>query len=382
MKAKSINGKSAGEIKDALTEFITDGFNPTLAFVFLSGTQNIGEISKILDERKIQIFGTTATGEFTEHGVETDSIAVLLLDINHSNFKLMFKDIFPESAKQTASQFASESLAEFVNPAFIIAASNVTSPGEDILSGFTEKAGDNITVIGGIASDQDWINGSRVFTNNRISSQALICLAINQDRISVNGSAVSGWKPVGTVKTVTKSEGNKIFTIDDQPALDLIIKYTGIKVDPDNNEDIYTQLGSSMPLQVQKSEGLPVMKPPIMFNPSDHSIFCGGVVPEGTKIRFSLPPDFDVIEEVIKSAQESKLKAMPEAEAMLIFSCHGRLEAFGPLVDKEIEGLQEVWNVPMAGFFSFGEWGKPLGGKSDFHGTTCSWVLLKENKDL
>jgi hypothetical protein len=37
-----------------------------------------------------------------------------------------------------------------------------------------------------------------------------------------------------------------------------------------------------------------------------------------------------------------------------------------------------VWNAPMAGFYTYGEFGKGLNGKHEFHSTTCSWVALKE----
>lgn len=32
----------------------------------------------------------------------------------------------------------------------------------------------------------------------------------------------------------------------------------------------------------------------------------------------------------------------------------------------------------MAGFFSYGEYGKGLNNNYRFHSTTCSWVALKE----
>jgi small ligand-binding sensory domain FIST len=32
----------------------------------------------------------------------------------------------------------------------------------------------------------------------------------------------------------------------------------------------------------------------------------------------------------------------------------------------------------MTGYFSLGEFGAVKGGKATFHGTTCSWVALKE----
>jgi small ligand-binding sensory domain FIST len=105
---------------------------------------------------------------------------------------------------------------------------------------------------------------------------------------------------------------------------------------------------------------------------------CGGHIPEGAKIRFSLPPDFDIVVTVIESARNLKEQTLPEADALLIFSCIGRQVTLGPLIDEEIKGLNEVWNIPMTGYFSLGEFGAVKGGKATFHGTTCSWVALKE----
>ena len=44
----------------------------------------------------------------------------------------------------------------------------------------------------------------------------------------------------------------------------------------------------------------------------------------------------------------------------------------------ENEGLAEVWKTPMAGFFTYGEFGRVLNGKQNFHSGACCWVTLKE----
>ncbi len=41
---------------------------------------------------------------------------------------------------------------------------------------------------------------------------------LSEDKIAVKGIATCGWQAIGT--TVTKSEGNIVYTIDDKPALD------------------------------------------------------------------------------------------------------------------------------------------------------------------
>jgi hypothetical protein len=378
MKAKSIKGKSPEIIQSALQECMADGFKPTLAITFLSDKQHVDTVRSILDEANIQVFGVTTVGEFIEDSVDNETIVILLLDINPEDFIIGIKDSDASSIEQAAKSLAEKGLAIFPNPAFIISGSHVGAPGDSMLKGIIDIAGADANVIGGIASSDSLEVSGFVFTNDHISEQGMICLCINQDNILVRGLAVSGWKPMGTSKTVTKSEGNHLFTIDDEPALDVFLKYTGLKIDLENKEDIFFFVESNYPFQVQRKIGSPVMNPPLMINNADGSLFCGMNIPQGSKIKFSMPPDFEVIDDVIASSEKIKIDSAPDADAMIIFSCIGRLHAFGPLVYEENRGLQNVWDVPMAGFFSFGEFGKPVGGKSEFHGTTCSWVVLKE----
>jgi hypothetical protein len=67
-----------------------------------------------------------------------------------------------------------------------------------------------------------------------------------------------------------------------------------------------------------------------------------------------------------------------DAYALLVFSCAGREPALGRLITMENEGLAELWNSPMAGFFSYGEFGRAKNGGQNFHSGTCCWWALKE----
>ncbi|MFZ1321059.1 MAG: hypothetical protein WAT71_05840 [Ignavibacteria bacterium] len=48
------------------------------------------------------------------------------------------------------------------------------------------------------------------------------------------------------------------------------------------------------------------------------------------------------------------------------------------MTSEEIERVQEVWNAPFIGFFSYGKFGKSKNGKYEFHNNTCCVVALKE----
>ncbi len=381
MNAKTITGNNHEDIRSSLEEALADGFQPTVGVLFVPSHFDFEGIVKVLDEHSIAIFGANTPDKFTDQGMENDAATILLMDLDPACFRIVMKSIPSgdyESGKNIAQDIARFGRETFDRPAFIISVSQMDVPGEAIAEGFLSGACENASVMGGFSGGKPYWADHVVFNNHEQVKQGIICLILDQDRVEVTGLAVSGWKPAGTPKTVTHSEGNWVYTIDNKPALDVLLRFTGAKVDPDDNDDLLRQIGTPHPLQVTPQEGSPVMKPPLFFNRETGAILCGGHIPEGANIRFSLPPDFDIVETVIESATDVKEQAMPEADALMIFSCIGRQMTLGPLIDDEINGLNEVWNIPMTGYFSLGEFGAVKGGNATFHGTTCSWVALKE----
>ena len=378
MKAKSIKGKSPEEIKTALEESTADGFKPTLAIIFLSVSQNRKAIAQIFEDDGIQIFGATTNGEFTDETTEKLSTAVLLLDINRDYFHL-YNTAYPgNNFQEVAFDMATLANQQFANPAFLIAASNANTDAEALLAGFTAAISSHVDVFGCMAGDDFAFVEQYVFTNNWESNKGFIVLAIDADKITINGIATCGWKAVGTEKIVTKSEGNHVYTVDDIPVLDLTAKYGGIQnLSPDNPEILY-EVAANFPLQLQREKGDPVMRPGLVIDWNDHSFYCSGTVPQGSKVRFSLPPDWDVMQKVIDGVEHLKASEMPEADAVIVFSCAGRLLSFGPLMNEELEGIKNVWNVPMVGMFSNAELARATGGNLEMHNATTCVVVLKE----
>ncbi|MEO7922821.1 MAG: FIST N-terminal domain-containing protein [Chitinophagaceae bacterium] len=378
MKAKSVKGKSTEEIQTALQQSMTDGFKPTLAIVFISIKQDRDAIVSLLDKQAIQIFGATTSGEFIDGEIGEGGIVIMLLDINPDYFKVLFLETGDHSTLENAKKLGIRGKKAFANPAFIIASGWLQIDGEKIVEGIESGFDGEATVFGGMAGDDLILKGPLVFTNGKSSVNGLLALIINEDKIAVNGIATCGWKAIGTTKTVTKSIGNIVYTIDEKPALDMVMKYLGVDIDLDSGKDVVTHIGAYYPLQLERENVAPVMRTAMFANKEDRSLICAGNVPQGSKVRFSLPPDFDAIDKVVSECTEIKNEKQPEADAMIMFSCISRHLSFGVMMREEIEQVQHVWNAPMVGFFSYGEFGKSKTGKHEFHNNTCCVVVLKE----
>ena len=383
MKAKSIKGRSPLEIQLALQQNMTDGFRPTLAIVFISVKQDRKAVCEILHKEGIDVFGATSCGEFINGYQHEGSIVILLMDLDRDSYTILFEHARDRNLQDVAEQLAKTALQKFKQPAFIICSTGVSEKGEyfggEILVHSIEKiAGPQVNIFGGMAGDDGTFTGTYIFTYDRSTDEGIIALILNEDKIDLKGMAISGWKPIGTVKTVTKSEDGWLYTIDDQPALEMYLRYLGKQVQPGEGiHKIFEEIGFYYPF-LTIDAGDPVIRTPLMVNKEKNAIKLDFHIPEGKKIQFSMPPDFDIVENVLENAGEIKSSTPSGADALLIFSCAGRLSALGPMISAENDGLHEIWKAPMAGFFTYGEYGRAINGKQEFHSTTCSWVALKE----
>ncbi|SFO04156.1 Uncharacterized conserved protein, contains FIST_N domain [Algoriphagus ornithinivorans] len=386
MKSKSIKGKSVEDIQLALEHSMADQFKPSLAIVFLSIQQDLGAISKLLDEKGIQVFGSTTAGEFIDGDIEEGSIVMLLMDMNPAYFQVEFLEIDPETALEDSKKLGEVSKKLFQNPALIIASGGIYLDGDQIMEGILQgleiahsSALNEISIFGGMAGDDLLTERPTVFTNGKSKDNALVALIIDKDKIDVRGIATCGWEAIGTSKTVTKSEGNIVYTIDDKPALDMLTKYLGVELKKDGDQSVVAFQNSwYYPLQLERENGDTVIRATRFADSEKRSLICTGSLPQGSKIKFSLPPDFDAIKIVVEECESIKDNAEQEADALIIFSCVSRYLSFGALMKEEIEQVQEVWKAPMAGFFTYGEFGKSKIGDNEFHNNACCAVALKE----
>jgi hypothetical protein len=384
MKAKSIFGNSPEEIKNALDNAMADHFTPTLAVVFISVKQDRNAICDLLKSKDVEIFGATSCGEFI-HGHQSEGeTVVLLMDVKREYFTIVIEDVENEQVDKAASTIAKNALGHFKNPTMLLTSCGVYGEGkyfdgETLVNVLVKELGEDAIFFGGMAGDDWGIVNSYVFTHEKESDNGIAALVFDSDKISLQGMAIHGWQPLGIARKITKSVGNMVYTIDDKPAAPLYLKYLGMAEKKEEESfDIFKDLSIQYPFIATRDDGESIIKSPRSIDPETNALEMDIPMEEGTAFHFATPPDFEISDEIIAQATELKGSMDGDPDAMLIFSCAGRPPVLGPLTKLENDGLAEVWQVPMAGFYTYGEFGRTKGGKQHFHSAMCCWVTLKE----
>src|SRR5262245_133931 len=186
MKAKSIKGKSAGDIEIALQQSMADGFEPTLAIVFLSAEKEREGITALLSGKGIKIFGASTGNEFVDGEIETDSVVILLLALDPECFYLHLEEQ-GDSMRETVEVIGRSALARFRKPAFLVVAGGIAVNGDEIVEGIESACGEGTTLFGGFAADKLEMKRSYVFSNDRLTEHGLLALVVDDEKIQIKG---------------------------------------------------------------------------------------------------------------------------------------------------------------------------------------------------
>jgi hypothetical protein len=379
MEVKTIKGHFFTEFDQSLSSAMHDNFIPDLALVFCSVSQNLNQISKLFHDKGINFIGATTAGEIFGNEVDEKSIAAMLFKFQKPAFKLLSKERVNSDStlKKIGYQIGTEALETYKNPSVIVLSGGMRANGEDLVHGLIESNVPGNQIFGALAGDDLQMENTYVFSNEKITNNGVAAIVFDSDRIRLSGTAASGWESIGTEKVVTKSKGNVVYGIDNNPAIDVFLSYFDKSKERLIENDLVINELAQYPLQIMRENNYRVLRAPLLADQERGALVFSGTVEEGARIKFSIPPGFDTIETTTNEIVELK-DDTPEADALIVFSCKARHQALGPLVEEEIEGIQNAWKAPLIGFFSYGEIGATENHACDFHNETVSLVVLKE----
>ncbi|PKG31265.1 FIST C-terminal domain-containing protein, partial [Methanoregula sp.] len=155
------------------------------------------------------------------------------------------------------------------------------------------------------------------------------------------------------------------------PPVDLYREYLEV------SDDDLIQIGVNFPLLIVKPDGTEVLRSFLAVDFATGALTFAGTVPQGAKVRFSSSFGYETIEKAIRDIREFR-NTSPKADLAIVFSCIARHRAAGVMVNDELDTIRALWNVPVFGFFTYGEIGHNRNGNCDFYNESLSIALLSE----
>jgi hypothetical protein len=379
MQIKTFSTDTVKAFIQSWAENTSDGFQPGAAIIFSSVDLNLQEIVFFLKTQRVSVFGCSSCGEFLFNGqaqvISEGGLVCLMMSLIPGSFSTKLFNGRDLASFELGNKIGRWATGTFEKPAFLILGSGLETDGEQLVKGIQQVAGSDISMFGGLAADDAHFNETFVFSEESLESNGAMAMVFNTEIYDFNGIATSGWVSIGADKIVTHSEGNVVYAIDGQPALDVYKDYLNVK-DTDLPE-----IGVEYPLLIKKSGSQDVLRAVINVDPVKKSLIFAGTVPNGAIVTFSSSPGFEIIDYTRKKVVEFYEKNL-DTDLLILFSCMARHNALGPSISEEIEQAWQCWSKPLIGFFTYGEIGSNHHAVCDFHNETFTMVSIKQKPDV
>nr|WP_321267946.1 PAS domain S-box protein [uncultured Sulfurimonas sp.] len=366
-----VNHKYANfeELRSFLGKHKIQNSNSLLIQIFSSNFDE-SDLYRVRDEllsllRDAVIIGTSSAGNICDGNIKDNEITISFSIFENStvkskNFSSLGLEAVVEQLSENFISNKTKLLLCFVN--------TFKLNSEQLLKQITQKY-PNIIIAGGNSADNFKFEKCIVFSDASKDSD-LVFAAIDSDVLSVETKYLLKWQTIGKELIVTKSDGSRLYEIDNKNVLDTYEYYLGKEI-----RDNILQYSTEFPL-IFKDNGIDVARAPIVVH-DDGSLTFAGELQEGTKIKFGYA-NIEYIDEFNqqKLLDEYKYKS----EAIYVYSCSARRSMIGNYLNDEISIINSL--APTSGFITYGEFfHNSKSCSNSLLNITTTYVILNENKE-
>ncbi len=375
------------------------GGGPTLTLMFSSVRFNLTELLKgVRSVIKGPLMGCSTAGEITSEGVTTGSIAIMSINSDSIKVGMGVGENISRDARaagqraassaigalgedlKTASQiFIKTKSGKFANiypHSMMILPDALSGGGADVVRGITDVVGLHFPVAGGSPGDDLQMKKTYEFCNNKIYSDAVVSAALTSE-LATGIGVRHGWHPVGKSMVVNRSEGGRVYEIDNKPAIRAYEEFFGKKI----KEEALGREFAINSLGIPAWESEYRLRWPIIKK-EDDSIICAAEIPEDSVVRIMSGDENSAIEAAREAAEDAMVKAgePEEIAACIVFDCISRKQLFGKSANKQIDAIKEVVgkDTPLIGFETYGEQAPTYGAPAGFHNQTVVIYIISK----
>lgn len=363
------------------------GSQPHILFVFASIKYNQEEVLKGV--RSVApnslVVGGSAAGEITSWSTVFDAVCAMAIWSDQMSFSIGYGEGVSRSSFEAGANAAKkmvEAAGSKPPSLYVSLPDGMTGNGAAIVEGTQSVLGKNFSIIGGSLGDDYLFKQTWEFYQDTVLTDAVVGVGIS-GTFSFGFGVKHGWRPVGLPLTVTKAQGTLLQEVDGKPALTIYQEYFGKEASELIKEPL-ARMAYTYPigLSVEGSEEL-LIRDPVVANEKGE-ITMAAAIPQGTTIRLMIG-DRD---KAIEAAQDAAKTALAQLEGhkprfILMFNCMARNKLLGVRCSEENQAVQDIIGkeVPMIGFYTYGEQGPLLGKKSTpayFHNETMTLLVIGE----
>ncbi|MFO0614643.1 MAG: FIST N-terminal domain-containing protein [Polyangiaceae bacterium] len=297
------------------------------------------------------VVGCSSAGEIHGARISDDSISVAVARFERGSLRLATTEVGNGVSSSAAGEALAKQLrAEDLRAMFVLS-DGLRVNGTEMLAGIHGVLAPSVAVTGGLAGDGGRFRRTWVLAGGKLRSFVVVAVGLYGDAIGVSHGSRGGWDAFGPERIVTRSEGNVLHTLDDEPALALYKTYLGERAEG------LPATALLFPLALRSAGASQTLVRTILSIDEDsQTMTFAGDIPENSIVQL-MRTNFERL--IDGASQASEAAAGPSAGDSLTVavSCVGRRIVLGERAEEEVEAA--VDGLPaggqMVGFYSYGE---------------------------
>ena len=300
------------------------------------------------------LLGCSTAGEISPSGVQVDSCALTAVKFEHSRLSTATTDLADmgdsaSAGRRLAAQFDGSGLR-----AVLVLGQGLNINGSALVAGMSEVLGPDVPISGGLAGDNGAFTRTWTLGPQGVSEHAIVAVGLYGERLRIGHGSFGGWEPFGPVRKVTRCDGNVLYQLDGEPALEIYKRYLG-----DYAKDLPSS-GLLFPFAMlgedRNASGL--IRTILGIDEAAGSLILAGEIQADGYLRLmhaSTDSLVDGAETAALAVRNSN--GSPATSLALLVSCVGRRLVMGDRVDEEVEAVAAVLGkgALLTGFYSYGE---------------------------
>lgn len=298
--------------------------------------------------------GCSTAGEISAHGVADGTCVVTAVHFEHTKVAVGSTRLQGMDDSLCAGRRLGLALPLPGLRAVLVLGQGVQINGSALLAGMTEIIGVQVPITGGLAGDGGAFKQTWVLDDTGLASDGLACVGLYGEHLVFSHGSFGGWSPFGPARKVTHCEGNLLYELDGEPALDVYKRYLG-----DYARDLPAS-GLLFPFAMlgRDHNDVGLIRTILGVDEERGSLTLAGELEPDGYLRL-MHASTDALVEGAEAAASAarKMGTHPGQGLALLVSCVGRKLVMGGRVDEEVEAVAEVFGqgATLAGFYSYGE---------------------------
>lgn len=299
------------------------------------------------------IAGCSTAGEICATAVNDGTVVVTAVDFAQAHVLMAIETVsHPQDSRAVGQALTTELLGEDLRHILVLSDGLLVN-GSELVQGLRSALPEGVNVTGGLAGDGADFAQTAVMANGPATSGQVVAIGFYGERLHVGYGSVGGWDAFGPERIVTRSEGNVLYGLDGESALQLYKTYLGPHAADLPSSGLLFPMSMRLP-----GAQAPVVRTILAVNEQDQSMTFAGDIPQGATVQLMKANFNRLVDGAIDAAQvnQSQLQGRAAQWAVLI-SCIGRKLVLKQRIEEETEGVAAILGAQAAlsGFYSYGE---------------------------